>query len=883
MQAVRTTCPYCGVGCGLIARHQDRQIILKGDKAHPANHGRLCSKGATLADTLDHEGRLLHPEVNGQQCDWDQALRTVADRFADTIARHGPDAVAFYVSGQLLTEDYYVANKLMKGFIGSANIDTNSRLCMSSVVAAQKRAFGSDTVPGCYEDLDQAELVVLAGSNAAWCHPVLFQRIQAAKEQHPDRRMVVIDPRRTASAEGADLHLPIAPGSDALLWNGLLHYLRQHDRLDFNYLEPHCQDFAATLEAAAQSAGSIPVVARGCHLPETQIATFYQWFSQTERVVSAFSQGINQSSSGTDKVNALINCHLLSGRIGRPGMGPFSLTGQPNAMGGREVGGLANQLAAHMELENPEHRRLVQTFWNAPRMAEQPGYKAVPLFQAIGEGRVKAVWIMGTNPMVSLPDADQARAALAQCDFVAVSDCVRHTDTTALAHVLLPALAWGEKEGTVTNSERRISRQRAFLPPPGEARADWWIISEVARRLGFADRFPYRCPAEIFREHAALSGHDNQGARAFDISELADISEAAYGAMQPIQWPVNGKHPRGQARLFGAGDFHTVNHKAHLIAVVPRAPVHPCNVAYPLVLNTGRIRDQWHTMTRTGKAARLASHLPEPFVQIHPEDAVNYQVSDGGVARINSRWGTMLARVQISEEQAAGSLFIPIHWNDQFARQARVDAVVNPATDPISGEPEFKHTPVMISPWQAAWYGYVLSVRALQIPDADYCVRIREQGFYRYEIAGGRPLEDYPTWARSFLCTRDDAVEWTDYLDKASGRYRGLRIHQEQLDSCIFISRDKDLPASSWPASFFTHQDIDAKTRIALLAGTPPKDTRDAGRTVCSCFGVGEQTLLDAIHKNGLRSCTAIGEHLKAGTNCGSCLPEIKKLIAHNS
>jgi len=445
MKAVKTTCPYCGVGCGLIARSKGHQITLKGDKTHPANLGRLCSKGAALADTIDLDGRLLHPEINGQQCDWDTALQTIAERFAATIARHGPDAVACYVSGQLLTEDYYVANKLMKGFIGSANIDTNSRLCMSSVVAAQKRAFGSDTVPGCYEDLEQAELVVLAGSNAAWCHPVLFQRIQAAKERFPERRMVVIDPRRTASAESADLHLAIAPGTDARLWNGLLHYLRQHDRLDFGYLEQHCQGFAATLEAAAQSAGSIPVVARSCGLPEAQIARFYQWFSQTEKVVSAFSQGINQSTSGTDKVNAIINCHLLSGRIGRPGMGPFSFTGQPNAMGGREVGGLANQLAAHMALDNPQHRQRVQSFWDAPHMAERPGYKAVSLFQAIGEVRVKAVWIMGTNPMVSLPDADRARAALSQCDFVAVSDCVRHTDTTALAHVLLPTLAWGEK------------------------------------------------------------------------------------------------------------------------------------------------------------------------------------------------------------------------------------------------------------------------------------------------------------------------------------------------------------------------------------------------------------------------------------------------------
>ena len=881
MNAIKTTCAYCGVGCGVIASQENGQVTIQGDPTHPANLGRLCSKGASLADTLDLEGRLLRPRIHGRETDWDTALDAVASGLRRIIETQGPDAVAFYVSGQLLSEDYYVANKLMKGYIGSANIDTNSRLCMSSTVAGHKRAFGSDTVPGCYEDLELAQLVVLAGANSAWCHPVLFQRIRAARERGELRRLVVIDPRRSATAEEADLHLPLAPGSDAILWNGLLHYLRQHGAVDFAFLERHCEGYGEALEAARRSAPSIPAVARACGLAENDVATFYNWFLGTERVVSAYSQGINQSSSGTDKVNALINCHLLTGRIGRPGMGPFSLTGQPNAMGGREVGGLANQLAAHLALEDPAHRALVQDFWQAPTLAQRPGLKAVELFRAMAEGRVKAVWIMGTNPVVSLPDADRARAALERCDLVVVSDCVAETDTTACAHILLPALAWGEKDGTVTNSERRISRQRAFLPPPGEARPDWWIISAVARRMGFAAAFPYRSPADIFREHAALSGHgSDEIPRDFDISALADIDDEAYDTLQPVQWPVNAAHPSGRARLFGEGGFYNPGGRARLVAVTPRPPAHPPDREYPLVLNTGRIRDQWHTMTRTGKAARLAAHLPEPYVEVHPVDALSFRLEDGAIARLRSRWGEMLARVRCSEGQRPGSLFVPMHWNEQFARHARVDALVNPVTDPLSGEPEFKHTPVRAAPWPAAWYGFVLSVRQVDIPDAEYCVRVREKGYHRYEIAGTRPIEDAPRWARSFLCTPDTEIQWTDYLDKAGGRYRGLRIRDGRLDSCIFLAPGPDLPAPDWPGSFFGRETLAPGDRISLLAGKPPKDAPDSGRVVCACFGVGEKTLVEAIRREGLRDPAALGERLKAGTNCGSCIPELKALIS---
>ena len=498
---IRTTCPYCGVGCGLVVGNDGSMV---GDRDHPANFGRLCSKGTALGETLGPEGRLLSPTINGRDANWGEALDLIAAQFAYTIRECGPDAVALYVSGQFLTEDYYVANKLMKGFIGSGNIDTNSRLCMASSVAGHTRAFGADIVPGCYEDLEAADLVVLVGSNAAWCHPVLYQRLAAAREAH-GTRIVVIDPRRTATCDIADLHLALCPGSDVALFAGLLVHLAHTSACDPAWTHDYAAGFEQALTAARASAPSPTAVAAIADLQPRDVALFYDWFATTERVVTLYSQGVNQSSAGTDKVNAIINCYLATGRIGRPGMGPFSLTGQPNAMGGREVGGLANQLAAHMSFARPGDLDRVRRFWRSARMASRPGLKAVELFDAVLDGRVKALWVLGTNPADSMPRADRVRAALAACPFVVVSDCWA-SDTVNLADVLLPAAGWSEKDGTVTNSERRISRQRAFRPPPGEARPDWWALSEVARRLGWGAAFSYTRPADIFREHAALSG-----------------------------------------------------------------------------------------------------------------------------------------------------------------------------------------------------------------------------------------------------------------------------------------------------------------------------------------------------------------------------------------
>ncbi|MCG8426123.1 MAG: molybdopterin-dependent oxidoreductase, partial [Chromatiales bacterium] len=461
--AVKTTCPYCGVGCGVIVeRSSDGSITVTGDKDHPANFGRLCSKGTALGQTLDLDNRLLTPRIGGHSVDWDEALNAVAAGFRSVIEEHGPDAVAFYVSGQLLTEDYYVANKLMKGFIGSANIDTNSRLCMSSSVAGHKRAFGSDTVPCSYEDLEIADLIVLVGSNTAWCHPVLFQRIRQAKKERPAMKVVVIDPRKTDTCDIADLHLPLKPGTDITLFNGLLDYLDREDSIDWEFIINATQGLQDALIAARTNNHPVVTTARETGLCHKSIQQFYTWFSQTEKVVTVYSQGVNQWSCGTDKVNAIINCHLATGRIGKPGMGPFSFTGQPNAMGGREVGGLANQLAAHMDFTD-EAIDSVKRFWQSNTVATKPGLKAVDLFEAIERGKVKAIWIMATNPAVSLPEADRFREALRECQLVVVSDCVDNTDTAACADILLPATTWGEKDGTVTSSERRISRQRNFL------------------------------------------------------------------------------------------------------------------------------------------------------------------------------------------------------------------------------------------------------------------------------------------------------------------------------------------------------------------------------------------------------------------------------------
>ena len=878
----RTTCPYCGVGCGVIAQLDGQGVVsVRGDPDHPANQGRLCSKGTALGETVYLDERLLYPEIDGEQVSWEAALSATAGRLRAIIDEHGPDAVAFYVSGQLLTEDYYVANKLMKGFIGAANIDTNSRLCMSSAVAAHKRAFGEDAVPCSYEDLERAKLIVLTGSNTAWCHPVLYQRMAQAKKDNPDLMVVSIDPRRTQTSSLADLHLALRPGSDSILFNGLLVWLAESREHNAMFTGNATTGMDAALAAARASAATVEIVAEHCALPVEDVTRFYRLFARTERTVTVFSQGINQSRSGVDKINAIINCHLFTGRIGRPGMGPFSFTGQPNAMGGREVGGLANQLAAHMDINDATDRERVARFWDAPAMADGEGLKAVDLFEAIHDGRIRAVWIMATNPVVSLPDAERVRAALEKCELVVVSDCVRETDTVRLAHIRLPATTWGERDGTVTNSERRISRQRAFLPAPGLARPDWWIITEVAQRLGFAGAFAYTTPLDIFREHARLSGLDNDGHRQFDISALADIDDVAYDELTPVQWPVM-PDGAGTARLYGDGRFSTPDERARFVAVEPRPPAAVPSTDFPFVLNTGRVRDHWHTMTRTGMSPRLSAHTIEPYAEIHPDDAAEQGIGAGELVEVCGANGqSIYVRARLSDRQQRGSLFVPFHWNDQFSARARVDTLIAAVCDPLSGQPEFKHGIAAIKPCQARWYGFLISRRKPQLKYARYWARSRGKGFWRYEVAGEEGPEDWSLHARALLDVPGVEENWVEYHDRAQGHYRAACFVGERLDSCIFISAKNILPPRDWLIGLFQKDALTDAERAGLLRGTPPADQEDVGRIVCACFNIGEKTLQQAIAA-GADTVEALGERLRAGTNCGSCKPELADLIARS-
>ena len=871
----KTTCPYCGVGCGVVASVGDNgKVSVKGDPDHPANFGRLCSKGSALAETIDLDGRLLHPEIAGQRASWDEALDLVAKRFGETIAEHGPDSVAFYVSGQLLTEDYYVANKLMKGFIGSANIDTNSRLCMSSSVAGHRRAFGADTVPGTYEDIELADLVILTGSNLAWCHPVIYQRLAAAKAVRPTMKIVVIDPRRTMTCDIADLHLAIRPDGDVTLFLGLFAHLIAANAVDQNYVAEHTNGFAEAFAAAC--AVSFNEVLELTGLPAMQLREFYRLFATTEKVVTCYSQGVNQSSSGTDKVNAIINCHLATGRIGRPGMGPFSLTGQPNAMGGREVGGLANMLAAHMAIESAEDRDRVQRFWQSPGIAVKPGLKAVDMFRAVGDGRIKALWIMATNPVVSMPDADAVKAAVEACPFVVVSDILRETDTTQHGHVLLPSLGWGEKDGTVTNSERRISRQRRFLATPGEARPDWWQMAEVGRRMGFSAAFSFPSAAEIFAEHAGLSGFENDGSRDFDIGVHEAIADEEYDALQPFQWPQPARSARQTTRFFAKGGFFHADRKARLVAI--EAPVSDrTNSQFPLTLNTGRVRDHWHTMTRTGKSARLSAHIAEPFAEIHPRDAIELGVGDAGLVEIESPHGKVIVRALVTERQARGSLFVPMHWNDSFAAKARVDTVVAPVTDPISGQPASKNIAVRARAFKASNYCFAVSAVKPCALNSAYWAIAKADGGWRAELAFDGAPDDWVGWCRAAFDIPAH-LEPLGYADRTSGDRRLAFFDGDRLLAALFVARQPVAVARSWAIAQLSASHGDLRKRFALVAGRPGADTVDAGATVCSCFGVGVNQIVAAI-RGGCHSVEAVGKALNAGTNCGSCRAEIRGII----
>ncbi|SOH92434.1 assimilatory nitrate reductase catalytic subunit [Monaibacterium marinum] len=860
---IRSTCPYCGVGCGVLLRPDgDGGLQVRGDPDHPANFGKLCSKGSALGETLGMQGRLLTPQINGEAAEWDETLDLVADRFTATIAEHGPDSVAFYVSGQLLTEDYYVANKLMKGFVGSANIDTNSRLCMASTVAGHKRAFGTDTVPGTYQDLEEADLVVLVGSNLAWCHPVLHQRLLTARAKH-GTRIVVIDPRRTATCDAADLHLALQPGTDVALFNHLL------TQIDAAGMVAPDLDATVTGFAAALAAARVGDVSETGLSPD-DIATFCKMWTRTEKVVTVFSQGVNQSSSGTDKVNAILNCHLATGRIGRPGMGPFSVTGQPNAMGGREVGGLANMLACHLDLENAAHRKTVGEFWNAAApLPDTAGLKAVDMFRAVGDGRIKALWVIHTNPAVTMPDADAVRDAIANCPFVVVSDITGETDTARLADVLLPATGWGEKSGTVTNSDRTISRQRAALPAPGSARPDWQILTQVGQRMGWADAFSWSSPAEIFAEYAALATAALQHGRDFDISGLTGMDDAAYDALPPTRWPARAQG--SQQRFFADGRYFHTDGKAKMLPLTQRAPAARTGPKYPFRLNTGRIRDQWHTMTRTARAPRLSAHLAEPFLDINPADAAAMGLQPAALVQVRSPQGRAIFRARHTDAVAAGQVFAPIHWTGETAPAARVDAVIPSANDPISGQPETKAAVVAVEPFNAAWYGFAVSAQPLT-PNCTYWARVRTEQGWRMELAGLDAPDDWEQMARDLFGLQDAEIQHAS--DPARGTHR-IAFHQEGiLQAALFLSPSPVIAMRDYVAG------LPGTEAPQVLSGRRPGDQPDPGPILCACLSVGVNTITTAIEKQQLLSVEAIGTALGAGTNCGSCRPEIAELLA---
>ena len=905
---VKTTCAYCGVGCGVLATIDEntQHVSIDGDPTHPANFGKLCSKGKALGDTLDRDRRLAHPMIHGEAVDWDTATDFVAKSLQQTIDEYGADSVMLYVSGQLLTEDYYVANKFTKGFLGTNNLDSNSRLCMSSAVAGYKRAFGSDTVPCNYEDIENSDLFIIIGSNMAWCHPILFGRLKSSKQANANKKIVVIDPRATDSTAIADLHLPIRSGTDTHLFVGLLNYLHQNGYANHDYLR-HCDNLADAL--AASDSWTIKKVAKICGVNESDLTEFYQLFATTTKTVSFYSMGVNQASNGTDKVNSIINCHLYTGKLGFEGAGAFSITGQPNAMGGREVGALANLLASHFELKNSDHRQTVANFWQAPTsISGKDGIKATQCADAILEGQIKAIWIMATNPVVSLPEADKFAMALQQCPLVIVSDCSKDSDTLDFAHVALPAQGWSEKSGTVTNSERRISRQRRLVTPFADAKPDWWIVSQVAQKMGFVG-FDYTHDYQVFAEHARLSGEKNGGekntdSRSFNISHLANISQNEYDNLAPFQW--------GQPHYFGLqkqdahttiGTTYTDTQKLHFVTVNPAVPKSLPDEQYPLVLNTGRSRDQWHTMTRTGIAPQLNQHLPHPLVAIHPSDAKPLGVQNNDFVQINSPNGTILVRADVTEKQRQGDVFIPMHWNQHFAANARVGKLISNHHDPFSQQPQLKHQPVRLQKLTMQAFGWLLIDKHcdenlltwLESPDMTYWVRNRQSNSSQYFFAIDNQSAFMTTWFDKQYWQQQLSV----WLNQPAQAYNFDIIHYQHIDTdntsqdlrlailqngqvhaLVFLStHEHKLPTHNWLDSQFGTT-LDSHTRKWLLMGKPATGFIDTGRIVCSCMSVGENTIVETIKKYHCKTVVEVGKHCKAGTNCGSCLGEISKILA---
>ena len=865
----QTTCAYCGVGCGVdISLFNNVPTKLEGMREHPANFGRLCVKGTHLLDTTGSDNRLTSPLINNKAATWDEATDHVANKFNDVIQKHGPDAVAFYVSGQLLTEDYYIANKLMKGYIGSGNIDTNSRLCMSSAVAGYKRAFGEDVVPCTYEDLEQTELLILIGSNAAWTHPVLYQRMERAKQLNPNMKVVVIDPRKTDTAELADTFLNIKPGSDAALYNGLLNYLNEHSHLDTQFIAQHTNGFESALQEAQK--WSCEAVSNFCDIAIEQVTEFYALFAKSPSAISFYSMGINQSSSGVDKCNAIINAHLASGKLLKPGSGPFSITGQPNAMGGREVGGLANQLAAHLDIENEAHQSLVQRFWLSPTIAKKAGSNAIDMFDEIAAGKIKAVWIMATNPMVSLPNNAAIKKALETCELVVVSDCIAKSDTLKFADVAFPSTGWGEKNGTVTNSERRISRQRPLVAPYSGAKNDWQIMCDVAKKMGF-EGFDFIDPSGIFEEWAQLTDFENNGSRLLNLSGLVGLTKSQYDNLKPIMWPVVKNQPYKNGQVFTDNQFSTADKKARFIPITPQLPVQQTSSDYPFVMNSGRIRDQWHTMSRTGKSTALSSHITRPYIEINPLDASKLAIKQNDLISAIALTGQVTAHAKVTDAVRKGECFMPIHWNKQFASSATVSGLYQSVVDPLSGQAECKHGAVNIVKAPFVQYMQLFTKNELVI-NSDFWLKVNASNCFNYQLALNEPQSDLLYYCQTLTGLQG---QWS-----AMNTAKAMHVQCIQNDQLAFvgvISNEQKEISLEW-INHLSAEPLLTFTQLQSLLYATPDEEFTQGVQVCSCFKVREQPIINAI-KNGANTVEQLGSELKCGTNCGSCKTQLSQLI----
>lgn len=919
----RSTCPYCGVGCGVVIASQGDQITgVRGDPEHPANFGRLCSKGSTLHLTasapVTRQARLLHPMLRDQRgdkplrVDWHVALELAADRFAQTIRAHGPDAVGFYISGQLLTEDYYVFNKLAKGLIGTNNIDTNSRLCMSSAVAGYKMTLGADAPPNCYDDVNHAGCIFIVGSNTAFAHPILFRRLEDAKAKRPDMKVVFCDPRRTDTAELADLYLPIQPGTDVMLFHGLLHIMLWEGWTLPEYIARHTTGFDA-LKAVVRDC-TPDLVAQTCGIAKEDLFTAAKWFATSPATLSLYCQGLNQSTSGTAKNAALVNLHLATGQIGRPGAGPFSLTGQPNAMGGREVGGLANLLSAHRDLANPQHRAEVAALWGVPSVPEKPGKTAVEMFQAAADGEIKALWIACTNPAQSMPDQATVRRALQRAEFVIVQEAFSTTATCEFADLLLPATTWGEKDGTVTNSERRISRVRPAVAAPGGARNDWDIAVDFARRLerrlrpGLASLFVYGTPEAIWLEH-------RESTRGRDL----DITGLSYGLLEqaPQQWPYPAGATEGRARLYEDGVFPTADGKARFAAVTYRPVAEARESRYPFSLTTGRLRDQWHGMSRTGTLGRLFGHVPEPVVQMHPQDIARRLLKEGDLVHVTSKRGSIVLPVQASTELQPSQAFVAMHWGPEFLGGvsstgeplAGINALTTSAYCPTSKQPELKHAAVKILKAELPW-----TFLAVAWLPADEALQARRQlqammGTFAFAscvpFSNNAPLEQAAARERTGVLFRaaayeappDDVLQRLEalfgltgaetlrYADRRRGQRRSVRVRREgedlRLEGLLLAG---DTSAEAWLKALLL-QELPAQAygRLLLAPGAKaPVAVQAKGKQVCNCFGVEASEIQVCLANAGggpEQRLSALQAKLRCGTNCGSCLPELKRMV----